>query len=179
MNDLVAKRYAKGLYSSCDGDIARAKKYLDILQALTELLKNENIYKVLKNPAISLQLKFEALQAAVKQVGSDNSFLNFIKTMNEAGRLTLIPQIATELNTLVLAAEGVLRATLVTAVNITDQHKKEIKTSLEERFKRKIELDVQVDKSILGGFVVRIGNAIIDLSLKTKLDKIAQIAVNA
>ncbi len=175
---LIAKRYARGLYLSTNSDRVKAKSYQDVLVALAELCEHSDIFKFFKNPSIAPKLKLEVLEGAVKQFQPDAGFVNFLKTLSESGRLAELPKISSEFNSLILASDGVLKATLITAAEITEQDRKDIKINLEERFKRKIELEMKIDKNILGGFVVRIGNNIIDLSLKSKLDKIARVAVS-
>jgi F-type H+-transporting ATPase subunit delta len=71
---------------------------------------------------------------------------------------------------------GVAEATVITAEPISDAIKKELTGALEKIFQKKINVQSEIDKEVLGGVVVRVGNYTIDLSLKNRLNSVAEFA---
>jgi len=75
------------------------------------------------------------------------------------------------------AHQGVERARITTAVPLTDKDKEVISRRLGEMVKRKVSLDTRVDPSVIGGLVVRIGDTLIDGSVRQNLDTLQKALV--
>ncbi len=93
-----------------------------------------------------------------------------MRVLIEAERVTLLPQIAQLFETLKADAEGVAKATIDTAFPLDDAQVREITAALERRFGKKIEATVNVDRSLIGGVRIAVGDTVIDGSVKAKLD---------
>ena len=93
-----------------------------------------------------------------------------------AGRAKLIPEIIASLDEIIATAEGRAAATIKSAVELPATEKDKLTRQLSTLIGKKIEADVVVDKSLLGGFVATVGNYLVDMSLKSNLDRIAQSA---
>jgi F-type H+-transporting ATPase subunit delta len=98
---------------------------------------------------------------------------NFIKTLIEADRITLLPQIEEMFTNLKNAAEGVAQAQIVSAIELTDAQVADLKTVLEKRFGKKIETTVTVDSSLIGGARIVVGDQVVDGSIAGKLAAMA------
>ncbi|SME91141.1 ATP synthase F1 subunit delta [Pseudobacteriovorax antillogorgiicola] len=173
----VAKRYAKALFDLCEGDLAKAKIYREAFGAISEIFEHEDIRKVLASPVVNSELKRKVLKDVAEQIEADRLLSLFLDSIAEANRVGVIPEISKSLHKMILKQEGIVEAEVLTVFELDDESLSSVKTSLEDLTKTKVQLFNKVDKSILGGFVVRIENSVLDMSLKTKLDAMTQSAV--
>lgn len=122
-------------------------------------------------------LKVELIDFALEKSKADAGVKQFILQVVESGRTSVIPEIAASFHHLIDTAAGRVQATVTTAIALAPADVAEIASSLGAALKKKVMLTTAVDPSILGGFVVHIGNSVVDLSLKSKIDAIAHSAV--
>jgi F-type H+-transporting ATPase subunit delta len=122
-------------------------------------------------------LKLKLLEYALDQGKASTTTRNFIKALVEAQRTAIIPGVIDSFAELLNEAEGKVTAEVASAQPLDDAAKAEITAGLEKVLKKKIEIAPTVDPSLLGGFKVRVGNFLVDLSLKTRLDSLSAGAV--
>lgn len=175
--DRIAKRYAKALIDLCEGNLELAKKYREAFRAISEVFENEDLRRVLANPVVNPQLKRDVLKEISKQIEADKLLTLFLDSVAEANRVGIIPNIYQSLHSLILKAEGTVEADISTVFPLEEEGMSAVRASLEAMTSQKVEMSNSVDKSILGGFVVRVGNSVIDMSLRTKLDAMTKNAV--
>jgi len=176
----IERRYARALFRAAKNNTEMGRKRLAELAPVAELFAIEAARKVLVSPVMPVDLKVALLDHALAKIPkADGELKKFISMVVEAGRLQFFPGIIAAFKEILDDAEGILKAEVTTAVTIDAGDLKKVSQALQERFgkKSKIELDQAVDPGILGGLVVRVGNSIIDLSVKTKLDMIAKSAL--
>ena len=92
--------------------------------------------------------------------------------------MAFFPQIVEIYQGLIDEAEGRVHAKLNSAVELGAAEVKDVKAALEAVLKKKVEIGLVVEPALLGGFVVRIGNLLVDYSVRTKLEALAQNAVH-
>ena len=173
----IAKRYATALFDLCEGDLGKAKLYRDSFVAIADVFNNEDISRVLSNPIVSVKLKGDVLSDIAKQINADKLLTLFLEAIAEANRVGVIPEISKALHKILLKAEGIVEAEVSTVFELDQDSLESVRSSIEAMTGNKVHLTNKVDKSILGGFVVRIENSVVDMSLKTKLDAMTQSAV--
>ena len=173
----IAKRYAKALFDLCQGDLELAKSYRDVFKAIAQIFDNEAIRKVLASPVVNPRIKKEVLDEIAKQLEADKLLTLFLEAVAEANRVGIIPEMAESLHQIILKKEGIVEAQISTVFDLDEGSMNSVRESLESLTKSKVELVNNIDKSILGGFVVRIENSVLDMSLKTKLDAMTKSAV--
>jgi F-type H+-transporting ATPase subunit delta len=88
----------------------------------------------------------------------------------EAERVTLLPQIAVMFDKLKNQAEAVATATIESAYELSPAQVDELKTALEKRFGKKIEATVTVNRQLIGGARVTVGDSVLDGSVQAKLE---------
>lgn len=175
--ELIAKRYARALKEIASGDLEKAKGYLDALELVVEIFDDKEIAKVLKSPVVPAELKIDVLTAAVSQVSDDKTLRAFVEVVGGAGRAALVPLMVKELEKAIHEEEGLLDAELTTVVELTSDDLAAVKEKIEKIVGKSVILTQKVDSSILGGFVARFGNNVLDMSLKSKLGAMTQTAV--
>lgn len=173
---LVAKRYAKALFRAYEGDVTKAKQTQDTLQAVGTLFEDKKIRRILNSPAMPSDLKKELLDYAVDKGNGGENLKKFFNTVVQSGRVAAIPGIVKSFQQLINDAEGVVDAQVFSVAPLSESDMQQLAAYLEKIQNKKVKIAQNIDKTILGGFVVRVGNSLLDLSLRSKLDSIAQNA---
>ena len=175
-SSLIANRYARALMKLTDGNAELAEKALIFLQACDEMFAMPDARRVLKSPVMPPDLKKALLNFAAEKAHSKKEFGTFADQVVDAGRTAHIPEILKAYKKMLDDKRGVAEAFAVTAEPISDESRKELVSALEKIFKKKISMESSIDKSVLGGVVVNVGNYTIDLSLRNRLNSVAEFA---
>jgi F-type H+-transporting ATPase subunit delta len=175
-SNLIANRYAKALMKMTEGNSALSDKALGFLQACYELFAMPEAKRVLKSPVMPADLKKAVLNLAAEKTGSAKDFGGFADQVVDAGRTAHLPEIYKAYKHMLDEARGIAEASVVTADPISDTLEKDLTAALEKVFKKKITVQSEIDKDVLGGVVVHVGNYTIDLSLKNRLNSVAELA---
>ena len=104
---------------------------------------------------------------------------NFVKAVSGAGRIAVIPEIIRAFSKLINDAAGLLEAEVEAVVPLPADELRQVAATLGQVFHKEIIIKPKVNSGLLGGILVKVGNYRIDLSLKTKLDNLAQSAAYA
>lgn len=173
---VIANRYAKALLKLDAGDHAKSQKNLAVMSVIGELFKLKESADVLKSPVMPSELKMDLLNYAQEKSNDKESLAGFVEVVLNAGRIALFPEIILAYKKLINEAAGLIDAKIITSVSLPESEAAKIIAELEKTSGRKIIATYEVDSSILGGFIVKMGNTLLDLSLKTKLDALTKSA---
>jgi F-type H+-transporting ATPase subunit delta len=173
---LVAQRYARAFFNSMDGSLDVAKKYRDVLLKIGELFTVADFRKVLLSPVVPKDLKLKVILHVVEQEGSDQKLENFIRSVVDAQRVSTIPDIVASLSEIINVHEGVVDATITSVVALSPEELNHLSQILCRTTKKKVSVKQVIDPEILGGLIVQIGNSVIDLSLKSRMDALVRNA---
>jgi len=174
----IAKRYAQALIDLCEGDLSKAKGYHQQLSEISSVFSSANIKKVLQSPVVSKEVKTAVLKNMSEQIKADAPVRLFLEAVAKANRVGLIPEITKGLGNKINEVEGIAEAEIATVVDLSPSDLDSVRTKLEPLIGKKLILKPVVDKSILGGFVVRVGTNVLDMSLKTKLNAMTKTALS-
>ena len=166
MRSIVGNRYAKALLRVIQGEPTAS---FEKLQPILELFKNDSIAKVLKNPAVNVDLKKQVMDNVSSQLGLDKNLKSFLNVVVESGRINIFPEILDSFEDLANKAQKSQKAELITAVEINDADAQKIQDKIEQQLSLKLTFTKKVDSSILGGFIVNIGQKQIDQSVRRTL----------
>jgi F-type H+-transporting ATPase subunit delta len=175
-NSEISKRYAKALIELCGETKNLENVEKDILN-LDNLINNNNeIKEILKSQIVSRDNLAKIMENVLKKLNSNSLTVKFVGTIAVNGRLQNLKNIVDEFLKMMSDKRGELVADVITAFPIS----KDINNSLVKEVKKltkseKIELKTTVDKSLIGGFVLRVGSTMIDSSIKTKLNSLKMI----
>ena len=122
-----------------------------------------------RNPAFSADEKKAVMNQMIEKISVDPMVKNFCDLLADKGRVEMLPAIASDYKAMLDAVIGVLTGELITVSEINEERKSAIKARLEEQAGKKLELDFGTDKDILGGLVLKIGDKVMDASLKAQL----------
>ena len=169
--NIVARRYATALYA-----VGQKKGAADLeafgneLSALAGAIEETpEALRFFRNPVFSTEEKKAILKQLCDKVAVQKIVGNFCELLADKGRLALLPEISADFVAMLDKANGVVAGELVTAYELSDSRKVDLKDKLEKQTGQKLELEFSTDKSILGGIVLKIGDKILDASLRAQL----------
>ena len=174
----AAKRYAKAFF-----EIAQEKGSLEVVAEdfagiSTAIEASEELVNFLKAPLISSEKRVEVLNALFS--GKVNSLtLELLLFLERKGRLNVTQQTLGEFAVLHDQFKNVQRISITSAFTMADAQVEAIKKRLSEKLNKNIEADVAVDASLIGGFKIKVGDQVHDLSVVTQLNKVRQSIVKA
>jgi len=168
----LAKKYAKALFSL--GKKSGAPQLEQYGAALSELARmvaiSPALERMFKSPVVSIAEKHALVHQLLDTTGADVAVKNFCRLLADKGRLAALPAIAGSYGELLDAEKGILRGTVITAVMLEAEKQKKLKADLAKKIKnKKLELVFNVDKSILGGIMLKVGDRVLDASLRAQL----------
>ncbi len=168
---VIARRYANALFSiGKQSGLEDLEKYGENLANLEACVVNTPVLdKVFKSPVVTVQEKKSVIKKVLSEMGADTMLTNFCLLLADKNRLSTLKDISNIYGELLDKEKGILRGTLVTAISLDTKKKNAIKKQLEEKAGKNIYLDFSVDKSILGGVVLHVGDRVLDASLRAQL----------
>ena len=167
----VAARYAKALFIVTErrGETERA---LGELQALREVLRpGGRVAAFLATPEVPLADKRRALELALRDRAL-STVIVFLDLLLRKRRLPELPVVAEQFEVLVEEKLGVQRAHAVSAVPLTPAELERLRQQLERVTERRVKLTTGVEPRLLGGAKVRIGDRVMDRSVRSLLDSL-------
>ena len=170
----LAGRYASALF-----DLAREQRQINSvsrsLEALNQALVNSREFaELVASPIVSRDDAGNAFAALAPQLALDPITANFLGVLARNGRKKELPAIVRAFRRLASEHRGEVTAEVVSSRPLNDDQINRLKQQLRSRAGRDVNLDAQVDPSILGGIVVKLGSQRIDASIRTKLNRLAQ-----
>ncbi|MBU1249161.1 MAG: F0F1 ATP synthase subunit delta [Proteobacteria bacterium] len=169
--NVVARRYAKALFAVArkggDGDLDAYGKDLaglaDVLAIAPEALG------FFKNPTFDATEKKAVLGDLLGKLSVQPMVKNFCELLADKDRLPVLPDIAEVYKKMLEDAQGVVAGSLVTAIALPEARQSQIKDALAKKAGKTLALDFVVDADILGGVVLKVGDKVLDASLRAQL----------
>lgn len=168
----LATRYAGALLAALP-DPALGGKIEQLLNALAEAMEQDpTVRDALADPGLPRSARLQALYGLSRQQGLPVEFERFLETVVDHGRVAQLPAIAAMYRELRERALGVVPAVMTTAVPLEGDLRERARQALERLTGKRVRLDCEVDSSLLGGAVTRIGSTVYDGSLRTQLSSL-------
>lgn len=166
----IARPYAVAVFKLAKDD-KKLGSWSKFLGLLSGLIKNKDLQNYLEDTKV---LDAEREKILLKCVGKINeNEENFIKLLIENKRLMVIPHIYNIFEELKAVEEGTMEAQIIVADKPDSKVVESLINSLENKFNKKIDSKLVVDKSIIGGTKIIVGDTVIDASVKGQLDSLA------
>ena len=146
--------------------------WLEMLVFAAEVSKDSTLQQVIHSSIAPDQLAQLFIQICGEQLNEYGH--NLIKVMAENGRLSVLPDVLVEFTALKAELDKEVEAVITSAAALSDAEKTKIQKSLENRYQRKVRLTCQLDPSLMAGLVIKIGDDIIDASVRSKLTRLAE-----
>ncbi|MBU5676596.1 F0F1 ATP synthase subunit delta [Alkaliphilus sp. MSJ-5] len=180
MAELVSKRYASALFEIAFEEQVY-EKVKDELSFILDCFKSEpQLYRILKSPLISADEKKDIVSNIFKDRVSQEVF-NFLRIIVDKGREGYIESMVREYIALADAVKNKVDAVAITAIPMDKQDLLKLQVNLSMSSGKNIQLQNQVDPTIIGGVLVKIGDKVIDGTVKSRLanmqEQLSQILV--
>lgn len=166
----IARPYARAVFEIATQTNAR-EEWSIALQALSIIVEHPKTVALLKNNAIPVQDVMGFFQAVGAGYIQDR-IRSFIAILAAAKRLIFVPEISVLYQRMRQEAENSLNVDFISAIALTDAQKSSFQTALERYFLKNVQMQYSVDASLLGGFVAKAGNDVIDGSLRGRLTEL-------
>ena len=175
--DIVAQRYAHALFAvGKEEGLSKLESYGESLSAMAGMLDGApELERLFSAPVINVSEKQTVIRTLLSRINADPVVERFCLLLADKDRLALFSDIAACYGTLLDKAKGIVRGRLLTAVNLNKERQASILAKLEQQTSQKLALEFAVDPSILGGIVLRVGDKVLDASLRAQLNILRDI----
>ena len=173
----IAAVYARALFEVAEERDLIDQIHDELTQFADALSENRQLAVFFFSPYFSTEEKKEGLKKAV--TGADPAFMNFIEALIERHRMPAIFRIKAQYQDLWEDARDLLPVELTSAIELDSATVKSIGERVGEQTKRTVELKSMVDPDILGGIVLRVGNVILDASIRNRLEQLRKQVARA
>ena len=166
---ILAKRYAKALFAVGQEE-GTSEAFREALVALGDFLeKYPEAMDALTNLLYPMELREKVMAQLISELQADRYLANFLKLLVQKKRADILPEIATQFQALVDAAQNVSRGTVISASEISGELQAKVQSALENITGKKVILTTEIDPAIIGGIVAKVGDLVMDGSIKTQL----------
>ncbi len=172
----IARPYAKAAFGSAiEGE--KLEAWSALLNQAALIVKEKPMQVLLKDLRLDKMVAYECLLAACKPLIFPAA-RNFLKLVTLHQRLLVLPEIERLFTSYKAERANQVTAQAISAVPLTKLEGQTLAIALERRLRREVKLDYSVDDYLLGGLVVRIGDLVIDGSVRGKLERLRAMLVN-
>jgi len=163
----IARPYAEAVFGLAESD-GRFDAWSALLERLVAAIADDDVRAAAGNPNVRPSQLTELLVSVMGDSVSAEA-KNFVQLLVANRRLAAVPEIHELYEALRREREGVVEAEIASAFPLEDAQLKVLVTDLERRFKRKVEPRTSVDKELIGGVRIAVGDEVIDGSVRGKL----------
>ena len=162
----IARPYAEALFQI---SLDEGEKFNDELNFLATVLRDKNLNLYLSNPSVSKD-KGKKFVLSILPENFNQSLKNFFELLVDNSRIIFFEEILQQFHNLENEHNKKLEAKILSAFELLDNQKDSIKERLEKKFNKKVVLSCIVDKTLIGGVTISIGDYVIDGSIKRNLE---------
>jgi F-type H+-transporting ATPase subunit delta len=165
----TSRRYAEAAFQIAERD-GTVDAWLEQLTAVAEAVGDPVVVRRLEDP----QVPFDARLAALQSIGRDMlpQLSNLLALLLRRRRVEALPGIAREFRRLYNLRAGIAEATAISAAPLEGDELSALRARLEQMTNGRVELETRVDESLLGGIQVRLGDLLIDGSVRGRLERL-------
>ncbi|MGK0259094.1 MAG: F-type H+-transporting ATPase subunit delta [Candidatus Azotimanducaceae bacterium] len=169
----IARPYARAAFSYALDQSEGLGQWSRMLLLLAGAISEPVVQDALDNPLLTTE---EETKLLLQLMGDDldEAGRNFIGVLAEYDRLALLPTISEMFELLKANHEKTMDVEVTSAFEVSDQEKNELKIALKRMLQREINLETEVDKSLIGGVVIKAEDTVIDDSVRGRLAKLSQ-----
>ena len=174
MFEYLDRRYALAYYQVAD-EKGKIKQYLQEFRELVDLIiTNTDIIQLINNPQISTSKKQGLINDIFKDKVNDD-LISFINILIAKKRIHTASGILAETEKIYLEKKSTVVAHVKTVISLDATEKEELTRKLKVKYNKNILLEEELDESIIGGVYIKIGDDIIDGTLKYRLNQLQEL----
>jgi len=168
----LARPYAEAVFKRAL-ETKSTSVWSDTLAFLSAVMQDQEMAIIIANPKVEqeqlTQLLLDICQEQIQKEG-----VNLVKILIENDRVLLAPQISELYESFKAEHEGYLDVEVTSAYALTKEEQKKFATILEKKLDKKVHITASVDKGLIGGFLAKAGDKVIDGSIKGQLQQLAK-----
>lgn len=169
MAELVAKRYAEALFSLCKEENSLDEIHDEFSAIATVISKENELITFMISPQFKQDEKKQMLESIFGGKVSE-TLLNFFKLLIDKGRFGMVNEIFDLFHKFYYQEKGIESTIVYSVVPIKEEAMATLKAKLENQLQKQIVIENKIDKTLVGGIMLRIGDKIIDGSIKRRME---------
>jgi F-type H+-transporting ATPase subunit delta len=167
----LARRYARAFIEIAEESGSIDRLGAELAQVVSAVRSADDLlFDALKNPVFTLDERGRVLDEVMPRLGAGPVVANLLRLLLQNGRFGLLPLVQDEYRVDADERAGRVRVLVSTAEPMSPQLEAEVRSALSGVTGKTVELDTQVDPSLIGGIVARVGGKVYDASVKNRLD---------
>lgn len=170
------RRYAQAVFELAAGD-GSFDQWLDDFGVLASAIQNTEFAELLDAPQIAIDEKVRIVNQVMDSAVNPLA-VNLLCLLASRGAARLVPSIAEQYQVLLDAERSIERAEVVSAVPLSDDQRQRIVELLKGIVGKDVTVESRVEPALLGGFIARVGDRVVDGSTRTKLDQMRRELVD-
>lgn len=176
---ILGKRYASALLTLATdaGTVERVRK--DLADFATTWKESRELRNVFENPGISSQARRAILKDIASQTQMHDHVRDTLQLLADRSRMRYVPDVSEAFDAMAEARSGKVRAEVVSAAPLPDAYYSELSQALRQVTGKDVVIVKKTDPSLIGGVVARVGDRILDGSLKHRLSELKTELLNA
>ena len=166
----VARRYAEAAFQLSERD-GNVEQWLNQLSVLAMAVSDEALVRRLEDPQVPIEERLQAIDAAL---GADPvpQLVNLVRLVLRRRNIELLNRIYGEFRRMYNVREGIVEATATSAADLQADELDALRGRLQQMTGGRVELQTRVDPTLLGGIQVRVGDLLIDGSVRGRLERL-------
>ena len=174
MYEYLDKRYALALYTVAE-EKGKVEEYLNDLTEIVLLMKNDvDFLKVIKSPQLSTSAK-KKLFIKIFKGQIDEDLLSFLLILIEKDRILFTEEKLKEMEKIHLERNNTVRVVVKTVIPLKDSERENLRVKLIKMYDKNIIFYEKLDKNIIGGVYIRVGDDVIDGTIRSKFEEMKKI----
>ncbi len=171
----VARPYARAAFDYAQ-EHHQLAQWSEMLRAMAEWIQQPIVANLLNNPQYSTEKRSEIVLALGEKVLNKEGE-NLIKLLASYQRLSVLPEVYMLFEQLRAEVEKTLRVQVKSAVPLSESNATQLVASLTKKLGQPVELECDIDTALLGGFIISVGDRVIDSSIRGQLEKLRHAVV--
>jgi F-type H+-transporting ATPase subunit delta len=173
----IAEVYSRALFEAAKDNDVVDRIHEELGQVDDALREDRELQLFFFSPYFNSEEKKEAVRRVVD--GADERLINFLELLAERHRMPLLSRVRRQFDDRWAEENRLLPVSVTSAVDLDESLVKEIGDRIEDQTGRRVELSSNVDPDVLGGLVVRVGNMVLDASVRNRLEQLRKQVAKA
>lgn len=177
--EAIGRRYARAIFDIGKEEGQAAALSEDLQRFAATWSSSAELQTVLENPLVAVEDREAIVLEIASRLGAKDTTKRALRLVTRNRRLRALPDVARQLSRLVDDDAQVLRAHVTSAGKVAEGYLTRLRSEIERATGKKVVLESSVDPSLLGGIVTKIGDRVVDGSLRTRLALLREAALPA
>ena len=174
IRDIIAKRYAKAYFTLAREQERLLEARTELSEFVTFLDEQSELRGVLYNPVFEVAERKAVLNSLLDKLEVSGPLRSLLGILVDKNKIAYVDLVAENFSQLVDAAEGRMKVEISSATALGKKSLKDLRKEFSRLTGKEVELEVEVDESLIGGIVARYGGMVYDGSIRTQLNRFGE-----